>query len=67
MAASPGGKKVLLFQSPAGAAGEMDPLPPLALLSTDTAQKAEQHRCGAPPRHRPPPLQGPRHIALAAP
>ena len=51
MAASPGGKKVLLFQSPAGAAGEMDPLPPLALLSTDTAQKAEQNRCGAPPRH----------------
>ena len=42
---SPGGKKVLLFQSPAaGAAGETDPLPPLALVSTDTAQKAEQYR-----------------------
>jgi len=42
--ASPGGKKVLLFQSPNTSAGEADPLPPHAHLSTDTAQKAEQSR-----------------------
>ena len=43
--ASPGGKKVLLFQSPNTSAGEADPLPPHAHHSTDTVQKAEQSRC----------------------
>ena len=41
---SPGGKKVLLFQSPNTSAGDVDPFPPSALLNTDTVQKAEQYR-----------------------
>ena len=41
---SPGGKKVLLFQSPNSSSGESDPLPPQAFASTDTMQKAEQYR-----------------------
>ena len=46
---SPGGKKVLFFQSPNSSSGESDPLPPLALVSTDTTQKAEQYRSESKP------------------
>lgn len=49
--ASPAGKKVLLFQSPNMSAGETDPFPANALLSTDTAQKAEQYRCATTDTH----------------
>ena len=45
--ASPGATR-LLFQSPSTSAGESDLLPPLALISTDTAPKAEQYRCVSP-------------------